>query len=436
MEIKPFKAFRYDAKVVGDTGSCLAPPYDVISDQQQQKLYEKNEYNIIRIIKGKIEPSDNGSSNQYTRAAEYLNAWIENGALKQDSAETIYTYVQDFTIADARFQRFSFIALAKLEEFGKIVRPHEQTLDKPIIDRLNLKRVTNAKFGLVFMLYEDQEKIADKLIEKSAKGQPLIDFIDEQNVRHRLFSVINKEDTDAIAKMMSNKSCIIADGHHRYITGLTFAKENPEPEAKYQMIAFSNTCHEGLIVLATHRLVGNLEKFDAGGLITGLAENFELQSYPFDSDAGKTKAGQMMLKQINTELNNGKNSFGVYCGTNVFYTAVLRDKKTMDLAAVDKSHAWRSLDVAVLHKLILEGLLGLDEKKLAAGGNVDYVKDTENVIEELITKVDKGLKQVVFFMNPPKIQQIQNVADMGEKMPQKSTYFYPKIFTGLTINKL
>ena len=142
------------------------------------------------------------------------------------------------------------------------------------------------------------------------------------------------------------------------------------------------------------------------------------------------------LTQINAERNNGKNSFGVYCGTNVFYTAVLKDKKAMDLAAGDKSLAWRSLDVAVLHNLILDRLLGLDEKKLAAGGNVEYVKDTENAIEELIAKVDKGLKQVVFFMNPPKIEQIQNVADMGEKMPQKSTYFYPKIFTGLTINKL
>ena len=151
MQVKPFRAFRFDTGVVGDVGNCIAPPYDVISAAQQEQLYEKSEHNIVRIIKGKTTASDNGGHNQYTRASEYLRKWIERGALRQDSAETIYAYVQDFEWAGAGFQRLSFIALARLEEFGDVVKPHERILKKPLADSLNLKRATMAGFGLVFM---------------------------------------------------------------------------------------------------------------------------------------------------------------------------------------------------------------------------------------------------------------------------------------------
>ncbi len=220
MEVKPFKAFRYDSTVVGDVGGCISPPYDVISPAQQEQLYEKSKYNIIRIIKGKTTSFDNDDNNQYTRAADYLKTWIEKGVLKKDQTETIYAYVQDFDVAGNHFQRSSFIALARLEEFGKTVRPHEQTLDEPKVDRLNLKRATVAKFGLVFMLYEDEQKIADEIVGRATAQEPLIDYTDEQDVRHRLFPITTKVDIDAIARMMADKSCIIADGHHRYETAL------------------------------------------------------------------------------------------------------------------------------------------------------------------------------------------------------------------------
>ncbi len=264
MEIKPFKAFRFDDKTVGNAGDCISPPYDVINEKQQEQLYEKNQYNIIRIIKGKTTSADNETNNQYTRAAEYFKDWIAKGVLKQDSSETIYGYVQNFDVGGRHFQRLSFIALGKLEEFGKIVRPHEQTLTGPRIDRLNLQRATAAVFGLVFMLYEDTKKVADKIIAEVITGKPLIDFIDDQNVRHRVFAITKQTDIEAIAKMMSNKSCIIADGHHRYETGLNYYKETGNPNAAYQMIAFTNTKNEGLLVLATHRVVSNVEDFELG----------------------------------------------------------------------------------------------------------------------------------------------------------------------------
>jgi uncharacterized protein (DUF1015 family) len=436
MQVKPFKAFRFDSGVVGHVGDCTTPPYDVISPAQQEQLYKKSRHNIARIIKGKTKASDNGDDNQYTRAAEYLNKWIEQGVLKQDPAETIYAYVQDFELAGTQFQRSTFIALARLEDLGTVVKPHEQILNGPMVDRLNLKRATAADFGLVLMLYEDEQKVADRIIEQAATTEPLIDFVDEQQVRHRLFAISAAEDVEQIVKMMSDKTCVIADGHHRYTTGLRYLKEDGNPAARYQMLAFANTYQNGLIVLATHRLVGNLENFSFAGLIAALAANFEITELQFDSAQAKTDARQKMLSQMKAEHDNGKNAFGIYGPGNAFYVAVLKDKLKMDSVVPNMSPAWRTLDVSVLHKLMLEALLGIDEAKLAKGGNIQYVKDGPNAIDESIAQVDKGHKQAAFFMNPATIQQLKAVTDAGERMPQKSTYFYPKVHTGLTINKL
>ncbi len=436
MEVKPFKAFRFNPGIVGDAGSCIAPPYDIIDDTQREQLYKKNRHNLVRIIKGKTNASDNGENNQYTRAADYLARWVQEGSLKQDSSEAIYAYVQDFEVAGTQYQRYSFIALARLEEFGQIVKPHEQILHKPMIDRLNLKRATSADFGLVFMLYDDQKKVADGIIKQATEQEPLIDFVDEQDVRHRLFAINRKDDIEQIVKMMSDKSCIIADGHHRYTTGLTYSKESSNPAAKYQMLAFANVHQDGLIVLATHRLVGNLENFDMNKLIEELGEKFRITKFEFSSEQTKTQARQEMLERMRAEHDKDECTLGIYGPDNTFYVAVLKNKRTMDSIVPDMSRAWKTLDVSILHKLVLEGLLGVDQEKLAEGENLQYVKDTPNAITDSIAQIDAGQKQVAFFMNPIKMQQLKMVTQAGERMPQKSTYFYPKVFTGLTINKL
>ncbi|MHC4298568.1 MAG: DUF1015 domain-containing protein [Planctomycetota bacterium] len=436
MQIKPFRAFRFDAGVAGNAGDCIAPPYDVISNAQQEQLYARSEHNIVRIIRGKTDASDDDSDNQYTRAAEYLRKWIEEGALKQDSDEAVYAYVQDFEWAGVGFQRLSFIALAKLEEFGGVVKPHERILNKPLVDRLNLKRATEAGFGLVFMLYEDKQNIADEIMNRAATADPLIDFVDDQDVRHRLFAITAAGEIEQIAKMMDSKSCVIADGHHRYTTGLTYAAESDNPEAKYQMLAFANTCQKGLIVLPTHRLVGNLEDFSFEKMLTDLKEKFEVSELKFDSARSKTDARGEMLARMKAQFADGKSTFGIYGSNGAFYVAVLKDPGAMDSVVPDMSPAWRSLDVSILHKLILEELLGIDEEKLARNENIEYMKDTANAIDDSISQVDQGQKQAAFFMNPVKMNQLMKVTDAGERMPQKSTYFYPKVYTGLTIHKL
>lgn len=435
MEIKPFRAFRFNPAVVGNAGYCIAPPYDVIGPEQQRQLYRKSPYNIVRITK----PNEASADNQYTRAAGYLSDWIDSGALKQDTAEGIYGYVQDFEIGGSQYERLTFIALARLEEFGPPgpVRPHEQTLSKAMLDRLNLKRATAADFGLVFMLYEDKKGTADGIIHGASAGPAILDCTDEQDVRHRLFAITAKKDVDAIVRMMRDKNCIIADGHHRYTTGLTYSKESPNPAAKYQMLAFTNMSHEGLIVLATHRLVANLRDFNMDRLLAGLGRNFQVAEFAFGkARQAKADARQEMLARMRAEHGKDKKAFGIYGPNSVFYAVVLKDARPMNAAAPHKSAAYRSLDVAVLHKLILDELLGIDEEVLTRGENLEYVKDTPTAIDDSIAQVDAGLKQAAFFMNPIKMQQLIEVTDAGERMPQKSTYFYPKMFTGVTINKL
>ena len=442
MEVKPFKAFRFDADVVGDVGNCVSPPYDVISPSQQQQLYEKSDYNIVRIIMGKTTAGDNDGNNRYTRAAEYFNGWIDKGALKQDSTDAIYPYVQDFEIFGRRLCRKSFIALTRLQEFGEAIRPiasirpHEQTLDEPKLDRLNLKRATRADFGLPFCLYDDNKQIADNIIENASQQKPLIDFTDDQAVRHRLFAVTAQDDIDAITNMMREKNCIIADGHHRYEAAWSYYQETGNPAARYQMIAFVNSYNEGLIILATHRLVANLANFHFENLISDLQGDFEVAKFGFDSPDLKSKARLDIPARMKAEYDKDRNAFGIYGADNSFYVAVLKDRHTMDAVAPDRSDQWRSLDVSVLHKLILEKLLGIGDRELAGGTYIDYVKDTDNALDDSIAKVDAGQKQVAFFMNPAKIQQLEKVTAAGEKMPQKSTFFYPKIHSGLTIHKV
>ncbi|MBN2455366.1 MAG: DUF1015 domain-containing protein [Sedimentisphaerales bacterium] len=464
MEVKPFKAFRFDADVVGDVGSCIAPPYDVINSSLQRQLYKKSKYNIVRIIRAKTNASDNADDNQYTRAADYLKSWIERGVLKQDLTESIYAYIQDFEVGDSAYQRLSFIALAKIEELGPAIRDHEEILTEPAIDRLNLTRATKAQFGLPFCLYEDEQQLTEEIIEGHIKEESLIDFYDMSNhfhreehsdqepskasyhlatatkprneIRHRLFAITDKGKIDAIIRMILNKTCIIADGHHRYATALNYSKETDNPAAKFQMMAFTNARHGGLVILATHRLVGGLDNFALDKLINELKTDFEISQYSFDSLQNRNSAKLKMLEQLKAAHGCHDIAFGVYGGNKTLYTAKLENEQAIERIAPEMSRASQSVDVSVLHKLILGKYLGIGEEQVAGGHYIEYVKDADNSIDESIAKVDAGHKQLAFFVNPVRIQQLKQVTEAGEKMPQKSTYFFPKIYTGLTINKL
>lgn len=437
MEIQPFRAHRFDGSVVGNVGDCIAPPYDVIDANQQRQLYEKNPYNIVRITRGKTTSCDDEQHNQYTRAAEYLTQWMQQGALKQDAKDSIYGYVQDFEIDGVVFRRLTFIALGRLEDFGKTVKPHEQVFAKPMLDRLNLKKATAARFGLVFMLYEDPEGVADRVIQKAAAQQPLVGFVDDQDVRHLLFAITSKSDIDAIRGMMDQKSCIIADGHHRYTTGLNYWRESGNPAARYQMMAFTNARQQGLVVLATHRVAGGIADFKPETFLKRLQGKFDLVEFQFTPQGeDKQQARQKMLAQMKSLHEKDQVAFGVYMAGDAFHIAILKDKELMAAATPEMSEAWRTLDVSVLQKLVLEELLDIDDERAGSPDCVEYVKDVPNAISEIIARIDAGEKQVAFFTNPVKMKRLVEITDAGERMPHKSTYFFPKMYTGLTIQKL
>jgi len=441
MDVRPFRAFRFNPAIVGDPGLCIAPPYDVIDEPLQERLYRQSPYNIVRIDRGKESAADSDVENVYTRAAALLQQWLERGVLKQDPQDALYGYFQDFEVGGRPCVRKSLIGLARLEDFGPVVRPHEEILPKPMLDRLHLKRATAAQLGLVFMLYEDPAAVVERILDKALAPGPqgdsvLVDAVDEQGVRHRLCAVTAVEDIRQITRMMAPKPCIIADGHHRYTTGLRFAEESGHPGARYQMMALTNVCQQGLVVLGTHRLVRGLRDFDGDGLLAGLQGSFHLERWPFTTPGEKARARDSMQARMKDALEHGQTALGVYFGQGAFYLARLRDRHAMAAAAPAMSPAWHELDVAVLHTLVLERHLGITPEKRTEGRLITYVKDTASGLDEAVAQVDAGVQQVGFFLNPIQIRQLFAVTDQGQRMPQKSTFFYPKMFTGLTVQIL
>jgi len=441
VRVVPFRAYRYDKTKIGDYSKVVAPPYDIIKGPMVDRLQGLSKYNIAWITKNKPEPSDSEHNNQYTRAASLFRKWLQEGALGQDDKESFYAYGQDFEIDGKKLFRFGFIGLMELEDFatkapkGKQftgVLQHEETLPKDILDRLNLCRQTFANFGLIFVIYPDAEKKVDSVLEKNMKKAAIMDVVDNENIRHRIWRIDNKKDTDAITSLMASKYVIIADGHHRYKTALALKAENPDLEsAKYRMLAFVNIRNPGLVILPTHRVVQNLPDFDRARLLDGVSKHFAVKDFT-DKDE--------MFKFMETQFETGSHCFGLFVNDAKFYAITLKDKNVMREMLPTKSEQLRSLDVSILHALVLEKILGIGKEKLAegtmsGGGYVTYVKGIGDAVDESIKSVKEGA-QAVFFMNPPRIEEVEAVSRNFEIMPQKSTFFHPKVWTGFTINKL
>ncbi len=441
VKVIPFRAYRYDKAKVNDLSKVVAPPYDVIKDKMVDTLQSVSPYNMAWISKNKPTGTDNDSNNQYTRARDIWKKWLKEGAVKQDAKECFYVYGHDFEAAGKKLFRFGFIGLLELEDFATKppakgpfagVLQHEETLPKDIMDRLNLCRQTMTQFGLIFVIYPDPKREVDAVLERYIKNAPLLDVTDMEGVRHRLWAVDNPADTKRISELMKDKYVIIADGHHRYKTALALSKENPSvPAAKYRMLTFVNMANPGLVILPTHRLVQSLENFSKQKLLDGAKQGFEVKDF-------KTK--EEMFAVMRKQSDAKRHAFGLFINDGKFYVLTLKDLSLMDKVVPDKSPQWRSLDVAILHSLILDKVLGIGKEKLAQGtmkgeGYVIYIKDVGDAVDEAIKSV-KEKAQAVFFMNPPKVEEVEAVSRNFEIMPQKSTFFAPKLFDGLTMNKL
>jgi len=425
-QIIPFRGYRYDPEIVGDVTAVVTQPYDRIGAKEQEIYYSRSPYNIVRIIKGFPQPGDDGE-NAYTRAARFLAEWIENGVLKRDPEPSFYAYHQEYEFEGERFVRKGIIALGKLEP--EKVHAHERTLKGPKEDRLKLLRATEANFGHIFMLYSDPARRADGAVAAAIEGvPPAIEAIDDFGNAHRVWKITAPAVISAVEEALSDKDLYIADGHHRYETAVDFMRECRKkgwrpagPESfDHRMMTLFNIDEPGMTIRPIHRLVHGIADFDAERFVEKAREDFEVAEHP------DRAAMEEAVKE-----GKARHTFGVYTGGE-FYTFTLRDESLMDRLIEGRSPDWKRLDVAILHAAVLERILGIDAEALEEQRNITYIRDPDRAI----AAVDSGAEQIFFLLNPTSPQEVIRVADHGEKMPQKSTDFYPKLLTGLVITKM
>ncbi|MDP4120171.1 MAG: DUF1015 domain-containing protein [Bacillota bacterium] len=423
-EIKGFKGLRYNTEKAGEIETLCCPPYDIISDAQRLDYIKENEYNIIRLELPKGE-------NPYNEAADILNNWLQNDILVRENKEAIYIYEQDFSAYGACKSVKGLICRVKIEEFSKgVVLPHEETLSKAKEDRLNLMKATNCNFSQIYSLYMDEEHKTTKALDELSKGEPDLCVTDPDNVTHKMWIITDEDAISSIAADFIDRKLYIADGHHRYETALNYrnylrgaGKAKPGDACDYQMMALVDMQHEGLVVFPTHRLVRDLPSFDCEKAKKDCAEYFDIIE--------KTDVSSMEA-ELDVLFKSGKKAFGMYCGGDNYTILVLKDMKVINEMLPQKSEASRGLDVTVLHTLILQKLFKIDAENMAKQINLTYTK----IFDEAIDSVKSGKSQCAFILNPTKVTEIRDVASAGEKMPQKSTYFYPKLITGFVVNQL
>jgi len=411
--ILPIKGLRYSGAAGCDFSDLIAPPYDVISPEQQEILYNKSPYNIIRLEYGKFLPGDNEQNNRYTRAAETFRDWLVNNILIQDNKETIYLYEQYFVYNNNNYMRQALFCGVKLTPFseGEII-PHEATLDKPREDRLKLLQHCETNFSPIFGLFKDPSRILDSQSSYYKKiTDPVISFNDAEGQLHKLWAVTDQKFGELVQKFFKGKSIYIADGHHRYETSLQFYKEKKTALGKaedyaHTLMALVNIYDDGLLTLPTHRLI-TCSKITTAKLLKELGKVFAITEIPEHQNR----------EQL---ANPPKFSFKLYAGDGRFFI----------LTGENQSKPW--LDTVVLQDVVLMGIFGMDSTTIRNGEGLRYTRDEWEAKET----VDKGDALYAFLMSKPSLEEIINHSEKGLRLPQKSTFFYPKFASGIIMHKL
>lgn len=445
-DIRPFRAYRYDSHRVA-LNDVLTQPYDKITPAMQDRYYAANPYNLIPVEKGRALPDDSPQNNVYTRAARKIDEWIAEKILVQDAAPNIYVYSQEFCVpgTNTRRTRIGFIALARLEDYeARVIFRHEHTLSGPRADRIELLRKTHAQTGQLFLLHDDPSKQIDTWLEQVARTTPEVELRDEFGVTHRMWPVPEPAFAERIQKVMAEKSIVIADGHHRYETALSYRDEcrarvgKADPQAPYEfaMATFVNTHSKGLTILATHRLVRNLPDFDFDRFRAVLTPYFDWYAYPFVGAEERAAAYAEFRKDLERP-NHGRRAIGAYPratrpGADAFYLFVLRRDVDLESLLPDLSEGQRGLDVVLLHRLILDKGLGITAEAVTAEKNLAY----EREMEAAMASVDRGDAQMALLLNPVRVEQVMKIALAGDVLPQKSTDFYPKMLSGVAVYRI
>jgi uncharacterized protein (DUF1015 family) len=434
--IFPFRAWRYNPSSVR-LEDVVTQPYDKISPSMQEAYYQRSPFNLVRIILGKPEQSDaERGESVYTRAARNFTAWRKQGVLAQEDAPCIFAYAQRFKVPGTEVikERRGFIALGQLHNYAeKVVFRHEQTLSKPKSDRLNLLKATHAHFGQIFMLYSDPARSVEKILYDGA-GPADAEVTDEYGVLHRIWKVSDPAAISMLTAAMADKKLIIADGHHRYETALNYSKEHAPAEVESStaglpqpaypeaavMMTFVNMDSDGLVILPTHRVVHSLAGFDPAALTRAAEEFFTVTSLPA-ADASS---------YINTLTHQQGTAFVAVTRSGALLLRSRPEPVAAALAHLPERQ--RQLDLSCLHSIVLDRLLGLDAEKVREQTNLRYLRDAAEAVDQ----VRRAEADVVFLTNPVSMEQLKEVAFAGDVMPQKSTDFFPKLLSGLTIYAL
>ena len=429
-DIRAFRGFRYDLGQVGSLSEVVAPPYDVVGPTLQQKLYERSPYNAIRIELSKDEPGDTESENKYTRAANTLREWIAEHVLRQDTARSLYVYEQEFEAEGTTYIRRGFFARVRLEPFGEgKVYAHEETMSGPKEDRLKLYRATGFNLSPLFGMYPDADGEVFRVLEPFTLNKPPVVANDHLGVVHRLWTITDSHTISTVIGLMGPKPVYIADGHHRYETGVKYLEErkaagevqDDESPANFTLMMLVGMTDPGLVILPTHRLISGLENVSSEQLEKVLADYFDIvQRCGTDAKAAWE----------HIQMDGAQTALG-FCTVSdgQWFVAKLRDAAVMAELVPDHSPEWQGLGVSVLHKLVIDKLL---REKLGGTPICRYV----HLLKEVTDDVDEKKCQIAVLVPPVTMEHVEEIAGHLEKMPPKSTYFYPKLLTGMVFNSL
>jgi uncharacterized protein (DUF1015 family) len=434
-DIQPFRGLRYNQLIIKDLSGVICPPYDVISPSLHEELHSRNKYNFIRLEDANQSPDDRTTNNKYTRTAITLKQWLEKKILIPEESPAIYLHDHYFRLQGKDHMRRGIIARVRLEEWNRmIIRPHEGILSAPKEDRQNLLRALKVNTSPVLMMYQDTRRKIASILATQTRGKPVIDTYVPEGERHKIWTITNPEVLHQISSSITDQPLYIADGHHRYTSALTYRREkmacttsaSPDDASNFVMTTLVDFADPGLIILAPHRLIRGLSKTALGELVTKLGTFFEVTELPANTPDIWQKLDAILSKPDGIRLA----FFGP--DTDRFFALKLRDVEATDqIMPYSHSELYRELDASILDHIILERILGL-----GVGGSdevkINFSHDRENAVKQ----ISEGEYQLVFFLRPVKPELIKAVADANDKMPRKSTYFYPKAPAGLVVNPL
>ncbi len=428
-EIAPFRGVLYDPHVAGDLDRLLAPPYDVISEAERETLAALDPHNFVRLILPK-DHRDEDSDEKYQIAGERLNTWTSTGILRRDIEPALYRYAQTFAPPDGGdpVTRRGFIARVKLQRFAEgVILPHERTLAGPKADRLKLMRATRAHLSQIFGMYADPERLVDRAFAGLDDEAPIVDATTLDHVRQRLWRLTDPARIAEVSRALADAKIYIADGHHRYETMLALRDELGQGASVLSSVNYGSMflCaidDPGLLVFPTHRVIHGLEGFDRVQLLERARAHFVVEESPL-TDAAAVRAELARRGQAAP-------AFALVTASGLAFLTQRSDVDLSQVAALAGPAVLRRLDVTLLHALVIEELLHISRAAQEAQTNLRYIKDMASAL----AAAQKPDVQAVLLMNPTPVDDVRAVADAGEVMPQKSTFFYPKLASGVVIN--